>query len=595
MKKLHLIYSLALSLFISTTAIATNKTSHINWIDWGDDIFTQASAQKRFIILDLEAVWCHWCHVMEQKTYSDPRVQNILQEHYLTVRVDQDARPDLANRYREYGWPATIIFAADGTEIVKRSGYIAPDNMLRLLNAIVADPSPEKAAALDLPKTFSRQSQLSEALSSTLHQRHLDAIDTLAGGLKTGHKYIDRDSLEYALLLAEQGDNTQTQWAKQTLKQALNLFDPVWGGVYQYSTQGDWQHKHYEKIMAIQAAYLRIYAQAYSLWKDPSYLHACTEIIRYLDTFMTSTHGAFYTSQDADIIQGQHSDAYFELGDKQRRAIGIPRIDQHVYARENGWMIEALATLYEVTGEQQYLKRAETAANWILTHRSLPSGGFSHEQTDQGGPYLGDNLSMGRALLQLYRATANRAWLTRATSSLHFINQHFRFEQAGYTPVKYYGQTLKPVPQIDENISLTRFANLMFHYTGEPSFKHIAAHSMRYLATESIAVSRLTEAGILIANIELRHDPLHITIIGGKHDKSANSFYQTGLRVTASYKRLEWWDVTEGKLPNPDVQYPLLGKTTAFVCSQGRCSLPLLSEQAIVKMLSANRKSLTNQ
>ena len=112
------------------------------WSDWGDDLFTRAAAEKRFVILDLEAVWCHWCHVMEKTTYANPEVQELLASKYLPVRVDQDANPDLSSRYGDWGWPATIVFGPDGTEIAKIRGYIEPERMQALLKAIIDDPSP---------------------------------------------------------------------------------------------------------------------------------------------------------------------------------------------------------------------------------------------------------------------------------------------------------------------------------------------------------------------------------------------------------------------------------------------------------------------
>ena len=112
------------------------------WSDWGDDLFTRATAEKRFVILDLEAVWCHWCHVMEKTTYANPQVQELLASKYLPVRVDQDANPDLSSRYGDWGWPATIVFGPDGTEIAKIRGYIEPERMQALLKAIIDDPSP---------------------------------------------------------------------------------------------------------------------------------------------------------------------------------------------------------------------------------------------------------------------------------------------------------------------------------------------------------------------------------------------------------------------------------------------------------------------
>ena len=109
---------------------------------WSNEVWAQAKREHKLVLLDLEAVWCHWCHVMDATTYRDPAVAALIREHYLAVKVDQDSRPDLANRYEDYGWPATVIYNPDGGEIIKKQGYIAPAGMARLLRAVVADPSP---------------------------------------------------------------------------------------------------------------------------------------------------------------------------------------------------------------------------------------------------------------------------------------------------------------------------------------------------------------------------------------------------------------------------------------------------------------------
>src|SRR5260370_5335587 len=137
--------------------------------------------------------------------------------------------------------------------------------------------------------------------------------------------------------------------ARQTLAEQLHLLDPAWGGVYQYSTDGDWNSPHFEKIMQMQAENLRIYSLAYAQWRDPQYLHAAQELQRYLRTFLTSPTGAFYTSHDADLVDGKHSADYFALRDAQRRKLGIPRVDKAIYARENGWAINWLVPLYATT------------------------------------------------------------------------------------------------------------------------------------------------------------------------------------------------------------------------------------------------------
>src|ERR1019366_3456773 len=132
-----------LAFAIAAVAASPSLASEpVKWNGWDNDLFTRATAEKRFVILDLEAVWCHWCHVMEKTTYADPQVEDLLASKYLPVRVDQDANPDLSSRYGDWGWPATIVFGPDGTEIAKIRGYIEPERMQALLKAVIDDPSP---------------------------------------------------------------------------------------------------------------------------------------------------------------------------------------------------------------------------------------------------------------------------------------------------------------------------------------------------------------------------------------------------------------------------------------------------------------------
>jgi uncharacterized protein YyaL (SSP411 family) len=105
----------ALVLLPFTRAFAENH--RITWQPWSDSVFAQAKSEGRFVLLDLGTVWCH---VMEETTYRDRTVIDLVVRRYLAVRVDADSRPDLSNRYEDYGWPATIVFNSDGSEIVKR-------------------------------------------------------------------------------------------------------------------------------------------------------------------------------------------------------------------------------------------------------------------------------------------------------------------------------------------------------------------------------------------------------------------------------------------------------------------------------------------
>jgi uncharacterized protein YyaL (SSP411 family) len=382
------------------------------------------------------------------------------------------------------------------------------------------------------------------------------------------------------MVLARRDGNAQAaHMARQTLDEQLHLLDPAWGGVYQYSTDGDWNSPHFEKIMQMQEENLRIYSLAYAQWQDPKYGHAAQEIRRYLKTFLTSPEGAFYTSQDADVIEGHHSADYFALDDAHRRAQGVPRVDKHIYARENGWAINALVALYAATGDASVLDSALAATRWIIANRALPGGGFRHGTSDSNGPYLGDTLAMERAFLSLYGATADRAWLTDAEAAMKFTDANFNDKQgAGFDSSKApTDRAYAPHPDRDENIAIVRAANMLFHITADETDKKIADRAMRYVAADPI-VFRLPAASPLLADFELTNEPLHLTIVGRKDDQAAKGLFDQALRYPSSYKRLEWWDPsqgTAGRLPNPDVQYPSLKVAAAFICTSRTCSPPI--------------------
>jgi uncharacterized protein YyaL (SSP411 family) len=563
-----------------STMSSPNK---LNWLPWSDEVFTQAKHEQRFVLLDLEAVWCHWCHVMDVTTYRDPKVLALLHSKYLTVRVDQDSRPDLSDRYEDYGWPATVVFDGGGHEIVKRQGYLTPDEMAGMLQAIIDDPSPGPSVQAEREIMFPANPLLGNALRAQLEKDYLAGYDAKQGSWGTEQKYLDVDSVELAIDRAAHGDARAETMAKQTLDAQLQLLDPVWGGVYQYSTDGVWTKPHFEKIMSVQAENLRIYAEAYAQWRDPKYLRAAQSIQRFLVTFLSSADGAFYTSQDADVIEGQHSAEYFALSDPERRKRGIPRVDTHIYARENGWTIAALASLYEVTGDSKTLDQAVRAADWVTQHRALPGGGggFRHGAKDIGGPFLGDSIAMTRAYLALYRVTADRKWLKDAIASMGYVDRTFRTGGAGFvSSVAATDRAYQPHPQRDENVAVARAANLLFHATGDARYRTISDAAMRYLAAAPVA-TRLPVASVLLADYEVGRPPLHLTVVGPKDDPAARALFEAALQYPSFYKRLEWWDTREGKLPNPDVQYPSVPRAAAYVCTERTCSAPIFKPENV--------------
>ncbi len=387
-------------------------TRGFTWRAWGAEAFAEARRDHKLILLDGAAEWCHWCHVMDETTYRDPEVGRILRERFVAIRIDVDEHPDLAERYGAWGWPATIVFSPEADEIGKYRGYLPVDDLRRVL--VEAEEAVKHVAAAaahagsrgpaDLPGP---PAALGWIAGLALH--YLDAYyDEKEGGWGHKQKAPLGANVEVELARAAHGDPGALGRAVFTLKQQRPLLDPVWGGVYQYSAGATWTEPHYEKLMTFQAANLEAYARVAARTGDATLLADAQGIARYMGTFLSSAEGAFLVSQDADA--GAHDDhatfvdgdVYYRLGDKERRALGVPRVDDHVYGHENGLAIAAFAALYEASHDPAVLARAKLAAGVVQRALVGPDGAVRRNVgRDSGARYLADAASLGRALARL--------------------------------------------------------------------------------------------------------------------------------------------------------------------------------------------------
>lgn len=580
---------LFLVLLLSGPAHAEAPT--LPWQKWDLTLFDRAAREDKYILLHMAAVWCHWCHVMEGTTYRDPAVQQKIAEKFIAVRVDQDSDPELSYRYENWGWPATIMLDKDGNEIFKRRGYIPPELFLKLLAAVIDDPSAlpsiNSGGAVD-PNAVA----LSAERRGRTEELLLKNYDKQNGGFGDTHRFIHGDTLEWALerSRALQRNDDIDQWreiVRTTLAGARRLIDPVWGGMFQYSDKLDWSGPHYEKLLNIQRDAMRSYVLAWQIGGDPADLVAARDVARWLVDFMQSDSGAFYTSQDADAGKELPGPAFYARSDAERRGGPQPPIDRNSYARENGWTIASLAALFDVTGDATLLSAARHAFDWTLGHRRAPNGGFGHARPADDDTHLGDTLAMAEASLALYRSTAERRYLALATELGEVIERDHR-DRDGYMVRRpdpnARGVLAKPVRQIDENVATTRLLNVLARNTGRADFRAGAEHGMRYLI--ALAADDLVVPGALLADRELGREPAHVTVVGPKDDPAAQALYAAARAYPTRYLRIEWLDRREGPLPAADVDYPELPEAAAFACANGACSVPVFTPAEVHRIVS---------
>lgn len=428
---------------------------------------------------------------------------------------------------------------------------------------------------------------LSAAQRAEIQARYRASLSADANDPGASRRFFDSGSVELALTMAQQGDGTSREWAAKSLDKTAQQLDPAWGGVYDSLARGALHHPPFSKALRSQAQAVMLYAYAYRILGDARYLAAARSTASYMSSFLRGTDGAYMSGQSGEAPGGLGTAEYFALDDAARRTKGLPTTFGTSYADENGMVIVALTDLFLTTGDEQSLRNAAAAAEWALARRAVKGGGFRHGGSALEGARVADTAWMGRALLGLYAATGERAWLARAREAaaaavldLGRLAPSPRSPAASRCSAAAAAQARGEV-SADDALVAARFANGVFRNVGDRIY--------RQRSLDAYAIARCLQAGapeLLLAADELSAAPLHVTTVGAKDDPSAQALFAASRPIPALYVRREWWDRAEGPLPNPDVNYPRLPKAAAFVCEEQSCSLPLYGADELTSRIA---------
>ena len=436
-----------------------NRASEIAWRPWSAQAFDEARRAHKPILLSISAVWCHWCHVMDETTYSHPAVIDLINREYVPVRVDNDVRPDINQRYNMGGWPTTA-FLTSGGDILTGGTYIPPDQMasalMRVADYYRANQAEISSRVLEARKrAASGVARSAGALDRGLVDEVLDAVksayDEEYGGFGSAPKFPQTDAI---LLLLEQSvlrsDPELRQMAVHTLQKMSGggTYDHVEGGFFRYSTTQDWSVPHFEKMLEDHAGLL----QALSLAGMADVLHQTAE---YLDTVLRDPKTGLYAgSQDAD----EH---YYAMDAAERRAATAPYVDRRVYTSWNAAL--ALARLEAGLDAERQLD--------ALFKRAYRTGaGMSH--TEGIGGQLADQVWSMWAAVRAYQHGLGDRWLEAARDLAEHIEATYAdpelggyLDHSGGDDLGRLGERIKPLTENSiAAIALTELDTLL----GEP-------------------------------------------------------------------------------------------------------------------------------
>jgi uncharacterized protein YyaL (SSP411 family) len=301
----------------------------VQWNPWGEAAFSRAQSEDKPILLDIGAVWCHWCHVMDRESYENPEIAAIINQHFVAVKVDRDERPDVDARYQaavaaisgQGGWPLTAFLTPDGRPYFGGT-YIPPDDrygrpgFARVLTALAQvwrerreealETAASTMAAIEHNESFSgRGGELTLALSDKIAAAILAQFDPRHGGFGSQPKFPHPGALDLLLQIAVHRGNQQAAQAFSVTLEKMaqgGVYDQLAGGFHRYSVDERWRVPHFEKMLYDNTELLRNYLHGYQSFGREDFLAIAREIAGWLETTMSDRElGGFYASQDADI------------------------------------------------------------------------------------------------------------------------------------------------------------------------------------------------------------------------------------------------------------------------------------------------------
>jgi uncharacterized protein len=339
----------------------------IHWHEWGPEAFATAQRDNKPMLLDVGAVWCHWCHVMDRESYDDPAIAAIVNQHFIAVKVDRDERPDIDSRYQaavqavsgQGGWPLTAFLTPDGipfyggTYFPPQDGYGRPSFrrvLLSIANAYTEKHGDVVEQAKMLESTIAqsesfagKDGRVSPSVIAAIQTSALRMYDPQHGGFGQAPKFPHPSALD---LLIERYSRTEAEDTHEgtpapdaqaavtaraslrdlivtTLNRMANggVYDQLAGGFHRYSVDERWIVPHFEKMCYDNSELLKDYVHGYQATGEQFFADVARDIIRWMDEWLSDRErGGFYASQDADINMDDDGD-YFTWTIEEARAV----------------------------------------------------------------------------------------------------------------------------------------------------------------------------------------------------------------------------------------------------------------------------------
>ncbi|MGQ0813356.1 MAG: thioredoxin domain-containing protein [Gemmatimonadota bacterium] len=394
----------------------------VRWMPWGNAAFERARRENRPVLLDIGAVWCHWCHVMDRESYEDPATAELINELFVPVKVDRDERPDVDARYQravqtmtgQGGWPLTAFLTPDGdtyyggTYFPPSDAYGRP-SFKRVLGEVarVWREEPQRAREAvqgiqerlkNFAKAEAEGGAIARAIVDQTVEELADGFDFRYGGFGRAPKFPNSGALA---LLTDHFIDTGHDWSRRMVVETLNamarggIYDQLGGGFHRYSTDARWIIPHFEKMAYDNGPLLENYARAFAVTREPLYAEIVQSIVAYHEDVAPTVlaAGGFHASQDADFSPHDDGDYWTWTQDELRAALAQDELADAI----KYFGVEDTASAMHLDQDRHVLYRADESQGSQLIASAKQKLKRARDQRPQ--PYVDQTIYTGWSAL----------------------------------------------------------------------------------------------------------------------------------------------------------------------------------------------------
>ncbi|HAS44710.1 MAG TPA: thioredoxin domain-containing protein [Microscillaceae bacterium] len=427
----------------------------VNWYPWSKEALAKAKKEKKMIIVSIGYAACHWCHVMEKESFENEQVAKLMNQHFISIKIDREERPDIDKVYmsacqllneRGCGWPLNVITMPDGKPIFAGT-YFPKKNWINLLEKIQAvyEKEPNKmqeyaARLTNAVKDLEKIAGQSDAL--TYNQQHLTklvnkwmtTIDFARGGRKGQMKFPSPVNYDFLLRYYYLTKDKKVRKAITTTLDHMaagGIYDHLGGGFARYSTDPQWKVPHFEKMLYDNGQLLGLYAQAYQLSPNRQYRRVVYETFDFLTRELTSPVGGFYSSLDADS-EGEEGKYYVWTKAEIDSVLGKDAavFNEYFEIKSSGNWEHKKNILYTKIREEEPVKFAQKHGILPFVFRDklkAMRNKLLEARSKRIRPGLDDKMLMAwnaltlKGLVQAYRAFDDKKFLKLALKNVDFL------------------------------------------------------------------------------------------------------------------------------------------------------------------------------